>query len=419
LLQEKAKKIWTQLPQYTGQPCPEFSSRWLENFKKRNHIQARIRHGEAASIPASTEDEMKALQTIAGEFKEDDTYNMDESGLFWKMLPLRGLLSQSRPGLKKSKDRISLCFCTNATGSDRLPLWIIGKHKTPRALKNVSVRTMGGQWRWNSKAWMNTAIMSEWLQEFYRHIGNTRQVLLTMDNFSAHYTAVELHPPPSNIKICWLPANSTSRYQPLDQGIIQNCKAFYRRHWLRFVLQAIKEGTDPQSTVNIRLAIRWILRSWNNEVTNTTIYNCFRKSTLISQPITLPTPILPTGLSQLFNEVVSVGNIRDSMAIENFLSLIEETEEEDTILDRDEVLQEVIAEHLGAKQDEEEEGDLVEQPLRTAKEAQAALKVLIEYTESQDSLSTAYLRSLERLETEIGSLQEQSKVQSSLDRWIK
>ena len=151
---------------------------------------------------------------------------MDESGLFWKMLPSRGLLSQSRPGLKKNKDRVSLCFCTNATGSDWLPIWIIGKYKKPRALKNVSIQIMGGKWRWNSKAWVNTAIMGEWLQEFYRHIGNARDVPLTMENFSAHYSAVELYPPPSNIKICWLPANSTSPYQPLDQGIIQNYKVF-------------------------------------------------------------------------------------------------------------------------------------------------------------------------------------------------
>ena len=34
-------------------------------------------------------------------------------------------------------------------------------------------------------------------------------------------------PPPANIKIQWLPANSTSVYQPLDQGIIMNLKTYY------------------------------------------------------------------------------------------------------------------------------------------------------------------------------------------------
>jgi hypothetical protein len=58
---------------------------------------------------------------------------------------------------------------------------------------------MGGEWRWNKKAWMNTLIMIEWLKSFYQYIGTTRQVLLTMDNFRAHYTAAEQHPPPPNI----------------------------------------------------------------------------------------------------------------------------------------------------------------------------------------------------------------------------
>ena len=103
---------------------------------------------------------------------------------------------------------------------------------------------------------MNTAIMREWLLEFYTHIGSTREVLLTMDNFSAHYTAIEISPPPPNIRICWLPANSTSRFQPLDQGIIQNFKAYYKRQWLQFALEAYESNIDPQKTINIRLVIR-------------------------------------------------------------------------------------------------------------------------------------------------------------------
>jgi hypothetical protein len=88
---------------------------------------------------------MRSLQTIAGEYPQEDIYNMDETGLFWKMLLSRGLLSQPQPGMKKDKARISLALCTNAIGTDRLPIWIIGKAKTPRALKNVSISLIGGR----------------------------------------------------------------------------------------------------------------------------------------------------------------------------------------------------------------------------------------------------------------------------------
>lgn len=420
ILQHKAKQIWLRHPQYKEQPCPEFSIRWLEGFKQRHNIKARTRHGEAGSVPASTEDEMRALQTVAGEFKEEDVYNMDETGLYWKMLPSRGLLSQSRPGIKKDKARISLALCVNATGSDRLPVWIIGKSKTPRALKGVNVITMGGRWRWNAKAWMNTTIMSEWLREFYQHIGVTRQVLLTMDNFSAHYSAIQICPPPANIRICWLPANSTSRYQPLDQGIIQNFKAYYKQQWLQCILQSIEQGNALDSGVDIRLAIRWIVRSWNNEVSNTTIYNCFRKSTLISSPISLPTPILPIGISELYNKVVRTGNIQDEMTVSNFLNPVGEDERDDVVLDQEAVLQDILQEHLGFENQEEEreEQEQVEQPTHTVKEAYDALQILINYVEGQDTMATDYLRGLERLETVIKGLQEQSKAQSTLDYWL-
>ena len=160
---------------------------------------------------------MRSLQTIAGEYPQEDIYNMDETGLFWKMLFSRGLLSQPQPGMKKDKARISLALCINATGTDRLPIWIIGKAKTPRALKNVSISLIGRRQRQNKKAQINIVIIHEQLLEFYTHIRSTREVLLIIDNFSTHYTIIEISPPPPpNIRICWLLINSISRFQLLN-----------------------------------------------------------------------------------------------------------------------------------------------------------------------------------------------------------
>src|SRR6266487_5419686 len=101
---------------------------------------------------------------------------------------------------------------------------------------------------------MNQFIMKEWLTEFYAYIGSERCVVLLMDNFSAHEASVEQHPPLQNIRIVWLPANSTSRYQPLDQGIINSLKAHYRRYWLEYIVTRYENLQDPLKSMQVRFA---------------------------------------------------------------------------------------------------------------------------------------------------------------------
>ena len=95
---------------------------------------------------------MKAVRTLCGEYPEDDIYNMDETGLYWRSAVNRGLLSEPLPGRKIDKSRITIALCTNATGSDRLPLCIIGHAQQPRALKGVNIEAIGCQWYHSKKA---------------------------------------------------------------------------------------------------------------------------------------------------------------------------------------------------------------------------------------------------------------------------
>lgn len=365
---------------------------------------------------------MRGIRTIVGEYQEEDIYNMDEAPLYWKMIPSRGLITQVRPRRKKEKDWVSTVLACNATGTDRLQVWIIGRSRQPRALKNINVSTMGGEWRWNKKAWMNTAIIVEWLQGFYSHIGTVQEVLLTMDNLSAHITALELSPPLPNIRVAFLPKNSTSRFQPLNQGIIQSFKSHYRRQWLAYMLDCYKSDRNPLDSMNIHLAIRWMLRSWNNYISNTTIYNCFWKSTLVIAPISLPLSIDSPDITTLYKRVRRVGNIQDAIAITSFLNPIEEQEdmEAEQELSPDKVLQEVINEHLGVQQadDEDDDNGADSRPQYTIQEAIKALQVVIEFTEGCDNMKTAHLRAIERLEQELQLLESNSSVQTTLDGWF-
>jgi hypothetical protein len=415
ILRQKAVQIWSQIPQYRDQPTPDFSIGWLTKFNKRHNIKHRILHGEAGSVPVTAEEEMKAVRTLCGEYNEEDVYNMDETGLFWRSAVNHGLLSAPLPGRKQDRSRITLVCCTNSTGSDRLPLWCIGHAKQPRALKGVNVDALGCKWRNSRKAWMNTVIMIDWLKSFYHHIGS-RTVILTMDNLKAHINAIEQLPPPSNIHIIWLPKNSTSVFQPLDQGIIQNLKVHYRKQWIQHIINCIDHNINPFTTVTVNEAVHWSSRAWFYHVNNTTIYNCFRKSTIMQPSITLPSEP-PVNVDIEYTALQQ--RIPDVMSLQHILHPEDEDQEEETDIV---ILADIIAQHT--QEDIYDEDVMLEdiepQPiaLPSPTEALAALQVLRTFQEHREETQRQDLRYLDQYERHLQLLVRQSQTQATLDRWL-
>ena len=127
--------------------------------------------------------------------------------------------------LQKSKARLTVMLCANMTGTDKRKLLIIGKSEKPRCLKNINIPQLGVTYRWNKKAWMLGNLFNEWLRQFDLSMHAAyRKILLFLDNCSAHQVTYI----PKNIQVYFLPPNTTSSLQPMDQGIIRNLKCHYR-----------------------------------------------------------------------------------------------------------------------------------------------------------------------------------------------
>jgi hypothetical protein len=60
---------------------------------------------------------------------------------------------------------------------------------------------------------------------------------LLVDNCPAHTVLEKLQ----NIKLVFLPANTTSMLQPMDQGVIRSLKCHYRRLILLRMIECIKK----------------------------------------------------------------------------------------------------------------------------------------------------------------------------------
>ena len=113
-----------------------------------------------------------------------------------------------------------------------------------------------------------------------------------MDNAGCHPS--DLKEKYSNIKIIYLPPNTTSMLQPLDLGIIKNFKVYYRKLLMRYILAKIEtcsSASEVLQSVNVLHAIRWVAEAWKN-VSETTIKKCFRKAGILRHDFSVVSPLV-------------------------------------------------------------------------------------------------------------------------------
>ena len=170
-----------------------------------------------------------------------DIFKMDKTGLFFRTTEDKTLhqKGQECSGGKKAKMRLTISLCTNMVGDKETPL-VIWKTLNPRCFKRVNKKTLPVEYHANKKAWMTSGIFETWLKKFDKRMGRKgRKVLLFLDNATSH-SNVQL----CNVKLKYLPANTTSILQPLDQGIILAMKRKYRKTQLRYIITQMERSKE-------------------------------------------------------------------------------------------------------------------------------------------------------------------------------
>lgn len=267
LLQEKANHF----ARLFGKIDFKCSESWIYRFRQRHDIVVGKVCGEAASVSRSDCDNW--LKTVFPKLTEGYTdsqiWNADETGLFFKLTPEKTLKFKGEKcvGGKLSKDRITVLVASSMAGEKR-KLLVIGKAKKPRCFKNV--KSLPVDYEANRKAWMTSDIFEKVLRKWDSQLrNNKKKIILFIDNCPAHPKIENL----TNIKLAFLPPNTTSVIQPIDQGIIKTLKSHYRKILVQKMMNDIEKAAGSFS-VNLLNAIEMITTAWAR-VTPETIKKCF------------------------------------------------------------------------------------------------------------------------------------------------
>ncbi|XP_041364109.1 tigger transposable element-derived protein 6-like [Gigantopelta aegis] len=265
IIQEKASEFAKELAvaDFKG------SNGWLDRWKCRYSVKCFQVSGESAGVDVAVVEDYKArIPDVVSGYAPKDVFNSDETGLYFRALPTKTLSVKG----ESSKERVTVMFACSATG-EKLKALVIGKSQKPRCFKNVNV-DIHVTYVANKKAWMTIALFTGWITSVNKIMRQQkRKIIMLLDNATSHGPNLEL----SNVTLKYLPANTTSHLQPLDQGIIRAFKARYRRHMLRYLvtrIDVVGNASDLCKQLTLLDAIHWISQAWN-EMKPNMISKCF------------------------------------------------------------------------------------------------------------------------------------------------
>ena len=236
-------------------------------------------------------------EPILQQYQPNDIYNADDTCFYYKR-PHNCTYTfdgERVCGSKhyNSKDKLSLMLCTNMTRTDKVSSLVIGKVKYPSALKKkgVTLQQLKVDYYQSTKGWMTLAIFGVWLKTWNEKLArHCDHILLLVDNAPSHMVDAQY----TNIKIVFLPTNTTAELQPLDQGIIGVVKLSYCKAITEKVLACI-DVDKPDNLQNIMSSLDFVVSCENimaaqNHVLEALIVKCFHKVDFIVSVPNCPEP---------------------------------------------------------------------------------------------------------------------------------
>lgn len=155
--------------------------------------------------------------------KLKDSYNTDEFGLFYQAHPDKSLFYKCErcSGGKYSEEKLTRLTAGNAMG-ERLTMFLIGMSTNSRCFSGI--KSLSCCYCTQKHSWIVRGLFTKWVKEVDRKFSfQDRKIALIIGNCPAHPKVDDR----KALELIFLPFNTTSKTQPMDQGIISSLTAYY------------------------------------------------------------------------------------------------------------------------------------------------------------------------------------------------
>ncbi|XP_013807065.1 tigger transposable element-derived protein 4 [Apteryx mantelli] len=203
------------------------SNGWLDRFKSRYGLVFRaqpVGAAATAAVDALTLWYQNALPYYLNDYQPKNVFNIKETGLLYQMLPNNtfSFKGETCSVGKLSQERITVVVGTNMDGSEKLPLLVIGKNRSPPCFKDV--KSLPVDYEANDMAWMTSEVFEQWMRKLdERFQAQQRRVVIFVDPLPAHSEVKNL----KAIELVFFPPDASSCIA-MKQGVIRSLKVKYR-----------------------------------------------------------------------------------------------------------------------------------------------------------------------------------------------
>lgn len=415
------------------------SSGWLYRFKQRHGIRELDIQGE---ILSGDKDAAEEFVADFNKFVESENllpeqiFNTDESGLYWKCLPTKTLAFQTEknaPGHKVSKERLTILTCSNASGTKKLKMVVIGKAKKPRSFKGTEAKNLPVLYYNQKKGWMNQLIFGDWfkhhfvpqVKDYLKAAGLPEKAVLVLDNAPSHPSEASLKSDDGKIFVKYLPPNVTALIQPMDQGVIASFKKMYRTDVLRKLIEEENDLKTFLKKFTILDAIYESASAWE-KVKKTTLIRAWKKifpdiddgeefSGFSQESIMSAEELAKMAVEVPGGEQVDADNIISWFECDIDLPAFEQKSDEDIIRS----VMEGEGDAVSEGEEDEEEGEGASSQTITHSAALLHVESLLDYIEGQDDALLSDKIVLRKLRSQIMKKQQSAKKQTTMKDFFK